>query len=152
MVEWTTVAASVGLSGLSSLVVAFVVTEYRLRREQSVERSVEVSDWYEDSAAYAAQVRRTWQRLFDSPDRAGMNLSEIQGELSLLEGQISRHASAGEQLGANQEVIDALDTLAEECRRVDDRPLHMDSLSEFEELREDILAAAGEVEHSLNDR
>ena len=148
MVDWLTVIASVGFSVIGSL----LITEYQLRRERSVEEAVELEEWYDDSASYAGQVRRTWQRLFDSPDRPGMNLSEIQSELSLLEGQISRHASQGEQLDANEEVIEELDDLAAECRRPDERSLHSDSLSEFEEMREDILEAVEEVEQTLDKR
>lgn len=148
MVDWITVVASVGLSVVGSM----VVTEYQLRREQSVEESAELEEWYDDSAGYAAQVRRTWQRLFDSPDYIAVNLSEIQSELSLLEGQISRHASQGEQLDADEDVIEALDTLTTECRRPTDRSLHSDSLSEFEEFREDILDSVEDVEQALENR
>lgn len=148
MVDWLTVGTSVGLSVLGSL----IVTEYQIRREQSIEESSELEEWYDDSASYAAQVRRTWQRLFDSPDHRGINPSEIQKELSLLEGQISRHASEGEQLDADEDAIEALDGLASECRRPEERPLHNDSLSEFEEMREDILEKVEEVEQTLERR
>lgn len=148
MIDWLTIGASVGFSLLGSV----LITEYRLRREQSVEESAEIEQWYADSASYAAQVRRTWQRLFDSPEDHGMNLSEIQSELSLLESQISRHASQGEQLGTDQQVIDALDDLASECRRPVERSLHLNSLSEFENFREDILDQVEDVEQALEDR
>lgn len=148
MVDWVTVIVSVGFSVVGSL----IVTEYQVRREQSVEESAELEAWYGDSASYASQVRRTWQRLFDDAERPGMNLSEIQSEMSLLEGQISRHASMGEQLDADQTVIAALDTLAVEVRRPDERSLHSNSFSEFEVLREEILAAVSEVEDALANR
>lgn len=148
MVDWITVIVSVTLSVIGSL----IVTEYQIRREQAVEESAEVEEWYADSASYASQVRRTWQRLFDSPERPGMNLSDIQSELSLLEGQISRHATEGEQIDANQDVIDALDRLAEECRRADNNTLHTNSLSEFENLREEQLEAVEAVEQALENR
>lgn len=148
MVDWLTVIASVGLSVVGSM----VVTEYQLRRQQSVEESAELQDWYEDTAGYAAEAHRIWQRLFDSPDRPSGNLSEIQSELGLLEGQMSRHASTGEQIGADSEVIDALDDLARECREPAERPLHMNSMPEFEEMRDDILAAADELEETLEQR
>lgn len=148
MVDWVTVVVSVGLSVLGSL----LVTEYQLRREQSVEESAELEDWYDESAEYAAEVRRTWQRLFDTPERPSMNLSEIQSEHSLLESQISRHASAGEQLGTDKQVINALDGLAQHCRKADQLTVHHNCVPEFEDLRDEILDAVQEVETSLEDR
>lgn len=148
MVDWVTLVASVGLSLLGSA----LLVDYRLRREQSFEESVELEQWYSDSAGYAAEVRRIWQRLFDSAEHSGMNLSEIQSEMSLLEGQLSRHASNGEQLGADERVIETLDGLASECRRASEGRLHTNSLSEFDEYRDDVLDAVQDVEESLEDR
>jgi hypothetical protein len=148
MVDWATIGASVGLSALGSI----LLTEYRLQREQSVEEAAELDEWYRDSASYAAEVRRLWQRLFDSPDHPGGNLSELQSELSLLEGQISRHASTGEQMEADSNVIDALDRLATECRKPSRHTLHTNSAEEFQEYREDILDAVEDVEDALNNR
>lgn len=147
MVDWITVVASVGLSVAGSL----AVTEYQLRREQSVEASAELQDWRDEAAGYASEVRRTWQRLFDTPERVSLNLSELQGEHSLLEGQISRHASTGEQLDADQEVIEALDELAQQCRNVEQHHLGSNSLEEFEELRNEALDAVEEVESALDE-
>lgn len=148
MVDWVTVIASVTLSVVGSV----LVTEYQIRREQSVEESAELEDWYDQSASYAAEVRRVWQRLFDSADRPGMNLSEIQSELSLLEGQISRHTSTGEQMGADEEVIDALDTLAARSRRPSEQSLHNNSMSDFSDHRAEILEAVEDLEEALNNR
>lgn len=148
MVDWITVISSVGLSAAGSL----FITEYQLRREQSVEESAELEEWYDYSASYAGQVRRTWQRLFDSSDRPSMNLSEIQSELNLLEGQISRHAINGEQVDADEDVIDSLDTLAVECRRPDGVPSHNNFIPKFEEFREDILKTVEEVEQALENK
>jgi hypothetical protein len=145
MVDWLTVFVSVGLSVLGSV----VVTEYQIRREQAVEESAEVDDWYAETANYASQIRRTWQRLFDTPDQYHVSLSEIQSKLSLLEGQISRHATEGEQLGVDDDVIDSLDELADTCRAPSNAPLHSDSLEQFSEFRDDCLNAVEAVEESL---
>lgn len=148
MVDWATIGASVVLSVIGSI----VVTEFRLRRERSVEEAVELEQWYTDSAAYAAEVRRIWQRLFDGPDNPGANLSELQSELSLLEGQISRHASTGEQLGADQAVITALDELAAACRRPVEHTLHVNSGSDFVEFRQEVIDVVEDVEQALEKR
>lgn len=148
MVDWATIGASVVLSVLGSV----AVTEYQLRRKRSVEADVELEEWYTDSAAYAAEVRRTWQRLFDNPQSPGGNLSELQGELNLLEGQISRHASIGEQLGADQEVVAALDELAKACRRPAGHTVHVNSNSDFMEFREDVLDGVEDVEQAIEER
>lgn len=148
MVDWLTIGASVGFSVIGSV----LLTEYRLRREQAVEESAELESWYAESASYAAEVRRVWQRLFDNSGSSGGNLSEIQGEMRLLEGQISRHASNGEQLDADEEVIEALDDLAVECRRPTERTLHLNSGSDFAEFREEILATVEDLEDALNHR
>jgi hypothetical protein len=148
MVDWLTIAASVG----GSLLASIILVEYRLRRERSVEESAELDQWYNESASYAAEVRRVWQRLFDSADRSSGNLSEISSEMSLLERQISRHASNGEQLGADEEVVASLDDLAEECRQVTEHSIHLNSAAEFEEFRVDILDEVEELEATLDDR
>lgn len=148
MVDWATITASVGASLLSSI----LLVEYRLRRQQSIEETADLEEWYDDSASYAAEVRRVWQRLFDSAGNPGRNLSEISSEMSLLEGQISRHASHGEQLGADADVIAALDDLTTECRQPSEHTLHTNSLSDFEEFREDILTAVEDVEETLDNR
>ena len=152
MVDWTTIGASVTLSVIGSIISSLLVTEYQLRRERTVEADIELEEWYTDSAAYAAEVRRTWQRLFDGPESPGGNLSELQGELDLLEGQISRHASAGEQLGADQEVITALDDLAEACRRPVEQTIHVNAETDFVEFREEVLDAVEDVEQAIKER
>lgn len=148
MVDWITIAISIG----GSLIASMLLVEYRLRRERSVEECVELEQWYADCAGYAAEVRRIWQRLYDSADQPGTNLSEIRSEMSLLEGQISRHASKGEQKGANEGVISALDELASECRQTSEHQIHINSLPEFQEFRDDIIAAVEDVEDILDER
>jgi len=148
MVDWATIGASVVLSVIGSV----FLTEYRLRRERSVEEVAELEDWYDDSVGLAAEARRNWQRLFDTPQKPESNFTELKNEMSLLEGQISRHASAGEQLGADSETINALDQLAAECRRAGKHQIHMNSLPEFEEFRDNILAKVEEVEEAIETR
>lgn len=145
MVDWQTVIIAV----LTSAVLSFLVTEYRIRREQSVEESAEMREWYNDCIGYTAEVARVWQRNFDEPDDHRENLSEIKSQMALIEKQISRHASSGEQLGADEDVIDALDTLAAQCSKVGERSLHMDSLDEYTEFREEIMAAVDNVEDAV---
>jgi hypothetical protein len=152
MVDYATIGASVGLSALASLLVAFFTTEYRLRREQSVEEKAEIEDWYSDTKGYAAEVRRNWQRLFDSPDRSATNLNELKSEMSLLEGQISRHASQGEQLGVASEAVEALDKLAHKCRKPANQNLYPDSKERFEEFRTEVLNAVDDVEEAVDQK
>lgn len=147
MVDWLTVLAS----GLLSFVVSIASFEVRLRREQSVEKSAEVEDWYTETAAHAAEVRRTWQRLWDSPEHPGSNLTEISNQMGLFERQISRHASSGEQLDVDPNVVDALDVLAEECRKPSEHSFHSNSDSEFIEFRTNILNAVERVEETLDE-
>lgn len=148
MVDWATVGASVLLSVVGSI----VVTEYQLQRESSIEESEEIENWYNKSASLAGQVQRSWARMFEDAEMAEMNLSELQSEMSLLEDQISRHATEGERLDANSDVISALDNLAEECRSVSELPLHMDSSSDFSDRSEDINEAAEGVIDEVSDR
>jgi hypothetical protein len=129
-----------------------LLVEYRFRRKQSFEESATVDEWYREATSYAAEVRRVWQRLFDSAEDPAGNLSEIQGEMSLLERQMSRHASNGEQLNANEDVIESLDELAEVCRQPSDHRIHMHSTSDFAEFRDDVLEAVEELESALDDR
>ena len=148
MVDILTISLSAGVSLLSSL----ALVEYRLRRQQSVEETAQLEEWYQDSAAYAAETRRIWPRMWDSADLPRNNSSQIGSEMGLLEGQISRHASEGEKLDVDQDVIDALDTLAEECRRPSEHGIHGNSGEHFEEFRRDILDAVEDVEDSLDER
>jgi hypothetical protein len=148
MVDWLTVFASVSLSALGSL----AVTEFQLRRERSLEESAEVEEWYGDCYSYASQVRRNWNNKFGDVEGYEMNLGELQSKLSLLETQISRHASEGERMNLDDEVIDRLDKLAEKCREATNRPLHNNSAEEFSEIEDDILEAAGSVEESVDNR
>lgn len=144
MVNVATVLVSVTLSGIAAL----LVTEYQLRREQSIEVSAELEEWYTDSASYASQARRTWQQLFEDADRP--NLKEIQSELSLLSKQMSRHASQGEQIGADPRVVEKLDDLASECYRVGEASVHMNSASEFAEYRKDGLEVVEDLRVGLD--
>lgn len=148
MVDWATVVTSVLLSVVGSV----IVTEYKFYRESSLEESEELEGWYDDSLEYASEVRRTWNRLFTNAENPGLNLSEIQAELSQYESQISRHASSGEQLGAEVEVIEALDEFADQCRRPTELPLHTNSTDEFIEYRDDIIEAADAVTESVQER
>lgn len=141
MVDILTVAASA--------VVSLGLVEYRLRRQQSVEESAQLEEWYNDSATFAAETRRTWQRMWDSAEHPQNNMSQISSEMGLLEGQISRHASQGEKLDVDQEVIDALDNLAARCREASEHTIHNNSGEYFEQFRRDILDAVEEVEDSL---
>lgn len=146
MVDWATVGASVGLSVIGSI----LVTEFQIRRELSVEQSQETEDWYDDTAAYAAEVRRLWQRQWDLSNQPRGNFSELSGELSLLEGQMSRHASDGEQLtGVDQDVVEALDKVANECRNVSDHTGYIGDADDIEEYHENILAAVEDLEDEL---
>lgn len=148
MVDWATILASVLLSALASI----GLTEFRLRRKKSFEERSEIEDWYDRSAEYAAQVRRVWQRLFDSAENPSTNLSEIQSEMSLLEGQLSRHATEGEQLDVDEKVIESLDSLADACRRPVEHHKHMNSKPEFAEFREQILEEVSNLETVLDNR
>jgi hypothetical protein len=148
MVDWPTVVVSVGLSVLGSI----LVTEYQLRRERSLEESDELNAWYDDCASFASEVRRIWTRNFDKPDQYHVNPSEIQSEMSLLERQISRHATEGEQLGAEQTVIDALDELASECKQTDEATYGTNVISVFEQLQVSNMKAVESVEKALEDR
>ncbi|KZX49532.1 hypothetical protein [Haloarcula sp. K1] len=149
MVDWVTILFSASLSVSLSAIASMGLTEYRLKREQSVEEANEIDEWYTKSAEYAADVRRSWQRIFDTPEGQAANLSELQSEMSLLEGQISRHASEGEQLGVDEEPIEALDRLADECRRTAEHRTHINSYPEFEEFRQETLDAVEELEEVL---
>lgn len=148
MVDWPTVVASVSLSALGSL----AVTEFQLRREKSLEESAEVEEWYGECYSYASQVRRDWNKNFGDVDTYEMNLSELQSNLSLLETQITRHASEGERMDLDDDVINKLDKLAEECREATNRGLHNNSVEEFNEIEDDILEAARSVERSVDNR
>jgi hypothetical protein len=146
MVDWATVGASVGLSVIGSI----LVTEFQIRREVSVEQSREIEDWYDETAAYAAEVRRLWQRQWDLSDQPRGNFSELSSELSLLEGQMSRHASNGEQLtGVDQDVVEALDEVANRCRDVSEHAGYIGDSDDIEEYRENILNAVEELETKL---
>lgn len=147
MVDWVTVGTSVGLSVLGSI----VVTEFQIRREQSVEESQEIEDWYDDTAVYAAEVRRLWQRKWDLSDRPRGNFSELSSELSLLEGQMSRHASDGEQLtDVDQEVVEDLDKVANKCRDVSEHTGYIGDGDDIAEYRENILNAVEQLEDKLD--
>lgn len=144
MVDWPTVLVSVGGS--------LAVVEYRIYRGQSVDESNEVSNWYGDTAAYAAEIRRVWQRKWDRSDVARGNFSETSSEISLLEGQMSRHASEGEQLDVDQSVVDALDEVANRCREVSEHTGHLNDSDEIEEYRNQILDAVEVLEEALESR
>ncbi|WP_281195736.1 hypothetical protein [Halorubrum sp. F4] len=147
MVDWATVGASVGLSVVGSL----IVTEFQIRRELSVEESQEIDDWYDQSAAYAAQIRRIWQLQWDQADVPGRNFSKLSSKISLQETQISQHASSGEQLaGVDQDVVDALDQVANECRSLSEHSRHLNDIEEIQEIRDNILEAVGELEEKLD--
>jgi len=149
MVDWVTVGASVGLSVIGSI----LVTEFQIRREQSVEQSQEIDNWLDETAAYAAEVRRLWQRQWDLSDQPRGNFSELSSELSLLEGQMSRHASDGEQLTrVDQDVVEALDELANNCRDVSEHTGYIGDGDDIEEYRENILNAVEELETKLDNR
>lgn len=60
--------------------------------------------------------------------------------------------SVGEQLEADSSVVNALDALAVECRRPNERKLHMNSGEDFEAFREDTLAAVDDVEEAIENR
>lgn len=147
MVDWPTIIASVSLSVIGS----FLVTEYQLHRERSVEKSADLEEWYNDGASYAAEVRRVWGRMFEESEGAGVNFSEIQAELGLLEGKISRHASVGEQIDADQDVVNSLDDLSKKCRQAANEHLHLNSMAEFSDHQEDCLEAVEEVEEALRE-
>lgn len=148
MIDWGTVGASVGLSILGSI----VVTEFQIRRELSVEESQEIEDWYDETAAYAAEIRRLWQRQWDQSDRPRGNFSELSSELSLLEGQMSRHASDGEQLKrVDQDVVEALDGVANKCREISEHSDYLNDVDQIEQYRESILDSVKELEDELED-
>lgn len=149
MVDWATVGASVGLSVIGSI----LVTEFQIRREVSVEQSQEIDEWYSDTAAYAAQVRRLWQRQWDLSNQPRGNFSELSSELSLLEGQMSRHTSDGEQFtDVGQDVVEALDQVANRCRDVSEYTGYIGDSDDIEEYRENILDAVEVLECELENR
>jgi hypothetical protein len=149
MVDWATVGASVGLSVIGSI----LVTEFQIRRERSVEESQEIEEWYDETAAYAAEIRRIWQRQWDLSNQPRGNFSELSSELSLLEGQMSRHASVGEQLtDVDQDVVDALDEVANRCRDVSEHTGYIGDDDDIEEYRENILDAVEGLEDELGNR
>jgi len=149
MVDWATVIASVVLSVIGSV----LVTEFQIRRELSVEESQETDDWYNQTAAYAAEVRRLWQRQWDRSDQPKINFSELSGELSLLEGQMSRHASDGEQLtGVDQDIVGALDEVANNCRAMSEHSTYVGDEDDIEEYRKNILDAVEGLESELESR
>lgn len=140
MVDFATVLASI----LSSVLVA----EVRLRRKLSVEASQEVVEWYDQTAAYAAQIRRLWQRQWDL-DQSRANFGELASNINLLESEMSRHASEGEQLDVDQGVVEALDDVTDSCRDVSDHSQYINDTEEINEYREDMLDAVSELEETL---
>lgn len=138
--------ATIGASVILSLIGSFLLTEYKLRREQSIEESVELNEWYADAGRYASEVERTWNRQYENakiPDRKG-----IKQQMALFEKQISRHTSTGEYLDADEEAIELLDELADACNTLSGVHLTTDD-SPFREAGEDCMGAAKDVEEYL---
>lgn len=146
MVDWPTVIASVSLSVLGSL----IVTEFQLRREQSIEESAEITEWYEECYSYASQVERDWNKNFGDVEGRHINMGKLQSRLSLLETQISQHASEGEKVEIDDEVISKLDDLAKECRELTNMTLHLNSKEEFSESEDNILEAVEKLEEAVD--
>lgn len=141
--------ATIGTSVLLSLTGSFLLTEYKLRRQQSIEESAELDEWYADAGRYASEVERTWNRQYEnaqSPDRKG-----IKQQMALFEKQISRHTSTGEYLDADEDAIELLDGLADACNELSGVYL-TNHASPFREAGEDCVAAAEDVEEYLENR
>jgi soluble cytochrome b562 len=149
MVDWTTIILSVLLATVASIITSLATTEYRIRRENSVEQSEEVEKWYREAKEYSSEVKKRWRRSYDitNPD-----IKEIKNEMDLFAGQISSHATKGESLKVDKQVISALDDLAEECKVASKTRATMGSKSKFDDVRDSIFETADKVEEKVESR
>jgi hypothetical protein len=63
MVDWTTIIISVLLATVASIITSLATTEYRIRRESSVEQSEEVEKWYREAKEYSSEVKKEMEKV-----------------------------------------------------------------------------------------
>jgi hypothetical protein len=72
--------------------------------------------------------------------------------MDLFAGQISSHATKGESLKVDKQVISALDDLAKECKVTSKTRAKMGSQSKFDDVRDSIFETADKVEEKVESR
>jgi len=147
MVEIVSLAASTIISG----VVALFVTEYQLRRKRSIKETSDLADWYDQAEKLANDVLRSLERNRDNPVPGGINFTTLQGELEVLERQISTHANEGRVKDASANVTSALKKLADACDEAASERISISSNEEFEVYFDEIREAADSVEESVGE-
>ena len=147
MVEIVSLAASTIISG----VVALLVTEYQLRRKRSIKETSNLADWYDQAEKLANDVQRSLERNRDNPAPGGINFPTLQGELEVLERQISTHANEGRVKDASVDVISALKQLADACDEAASERISISSNEEFEIYFDKIREAVDSVKESVGE-
>lgn len=154
MVEQLIIPALV--SGIISFVVALGVTEYRLRRKQSVESKAEINEWYSDTASIASDVRNLWksdyERIISDERKGRVKYSEIQRAIKLRSKQINTHIADASSLSIDEEVVDELEDLKDRCSALAQATTAMGPNTEFQDRGREMVDKATRVEEIALDR
>jgi hypothetical protein len=148
MVAIESLVVSTIASAIVSVIVAFIATEYRLRRTQSVEESADIEEWYIEAAQLASRLQRSWRQKFENPVQEGNfgGYDEIKSEMNLMSGQLNRHASKAQGVDVDENVIALLDETANICQHISQLHIHLNVLPEFREEGNKLVDKAEELE------
>lgn len=144
------------VSGIVSFVVALGITEYRLKREQSVESEAEINEWYSDTASIASDVRNIWESDYErvvSDERKGhVKYSELQRAIKLRSKQINTHIADSSSLNVDEEVVDELEELKDKCSALAEAVTSMGPNTEFKDRGRKMVEKAKTVEEVALDK
>ena len=136
------------VAGVVSFLVALGTTEYRLRREQTVETKKQVQSWYAETAQLASNVRILWKNEYEEKTNGdGMiQYDEIKRQMKLRGRQINGNIGESKSVEVDQDVVDELEELGRLCSSLSDVLTRMGTNEDFRERGREIVGQAEKVE------
>lgn len=139
------------VAGVVSFLVALGTTEYRMKREQTIDAQQEIQSWYADTAQVASNVQIFWKNEYEEK-RGGegtVHYDEIQRRIKLLSRQITNHISDAKSVNVDQDIVDELEELSRLCSALHDIRISLGSHTEFKEQGREMVEQAEDVEEQV---
>lgn len=130
-----------------TFLIGLAVSEFKIRRTQTVEEQKEVKDWYTNTAELARDIRILWESEYEDNSYA-IQYDEIKKQMKLRGRKAHKHISSSAAKDIDQELVDELDDLGRLCKSLSDIFIGIggDSSDEFKEKGEEIIKQAEKVE------
>lgn len=139
------------VAGVVSFLVALGTTEYRMKREQTVDAQQEIQSWYADTAQLASTIQILWKNEYEEKhaERGPIRHDEIQRQMKLLSRQVTNHISDSKSVNVDQNIVDGLEELSRLCSSLQDVRIGLNEREEFRVKGREMVEHAEDIEEQV---